>query len=277
MPIISDWSVANGTGNGDNTTYTASLSYVNDGDYTFAMRYQDNADNIANINFVSGTVEPTEFTIDKTRPALSVQFNNNSAVNGNYYLDQRVATFTIIEHNFDASRFELLINRNNAAVQQNINWINNGDTHTASIALDEEALYSIMANYTDMAGNTIENAYNTAFYIDKKAPEVIISGVDNERAYRDNVVGFNISSADTYFESLSISLDLLNKDGSTTNLISNNEEKANVRIDYQNIENGRRLSVANLESDGIYRLVCKASDKAGSCLLYTSPSPRDRG
>ena len=263
VPIISDWSVANGTGNGDNTTYTTSLSYVNDGDYTFAMRYQDNADNIANINFVSGTVEPTEFTIDKTRPALSVQFNNNSAVNGNYYLDQRVATFTIIEHNFDASRFELLINRNNAAVQQNINWINNGDTHTASIALDEEALYSIMANYTDMAGNTIENAYNTAFYIDKKAPEVIISGVDNERAYRDNVVGFNISSADTYFESLSISLDLLNKDGSTTNLISNNEEKANVRIDYQNIENGRRLSVANLESDGIYRLVCKASDKAG--------------
>ena len=263
VPIISDWSVANGTGNGDNTTYTASLSYVNDGDYTFAMRYQDNADNIANINFVSGTVEPTEFTIDKTRPALSVQFNNNSAVNGNYYLDQRVATFTIIEHNFDASRFELLINRNNAAVQQNINWINNGDTHTASIALDEESLYSIMANYTDMAGNTIENAYNTAFYIDKKAPEVIISGVDNERAYRDNVVGFNISSADTYFESLSISLDLLNKDGSTTNLISNNEEKANVRIDYQNIENGRRLSVANLESDGIYRLVCKASDKAG--------------
>lgn len=87
--------------------------------------------------------------------------------------------------------------------------------------------------------------------------------MDNERAYRDNVVGFNISSADTYFESLSISLDLLNKDGSTTNLISNNEEKANVRIDYQNIENGRRLSVANLESDGIYRLVCKASDKAG--------------
>jgi|GEM_PF-5573442 len=263
VPIISDWSVANGTGNGDNTTYTASLSYVNDGDYTFAMRYQDNADNVANINFVSGTVEPTEFTIDKTRPALSVQFNNNSAVNGNYYLDQRVATFTIIEHNFDASRFELLINRNNATVQQNINWTNNGDTHTASIALDEEALYSIMANYTDMAGNTIENAYNTAFYIDKKAPEVIISGVDNERAYRDNVVGFNISSADTYFESLSISLDLLNKDGSTTNLISNNEEKANVRIDYQNIENGRRLSVANLESDGIYRLVCKASDKAG--------------
>ncbi len=263
VPVISDWSVANGTGNGDNTTYTASLSYVNDGDYTFAMRYQDNADNIANINFVSGTVEPTEFTIDKTRPALSVQFNNNSAVNGNYYLDQRVATFTIIEHNFDASRFELLINRNNAAVQQNINWTNNGDTHTASIALDEEALYSIMANYTDMAGNTIENAYNTAFYIDKKAPEVIISGVDNERAYRDNVVGFNISSADTYFESLSISLDLLNKDGSTTNLISNNEEKANVHMDYQNIENGRRLSVANLESDGIYRLVCKASDKAG--------------
>ena len=263
VPVISDWSVANGTGNGDNTTYTASLSYVNDGDYTFAMRYQDNADNIANINFVSGTVEPTEFTIDKTRPALSVQFNNNSAVNGNYYLDQRVATFTIIEHNFDASRFELLINRNNAAVQQNINWTNNGDTHTASIALDEEALYSIMANYTDMAGNTIENAYNTAFYIDKKAPEVIISGVDNERAYRDNVVGFNISSADTYFESLSISLDLLNKDGSTTNLISNNEEKENVHMDYQNIENGRRLSVANLESDGIYRLVCKASDKAG--------------
>lgn len=263
VPVISGWNVVNGTGNGDDTTYTANISYVNDGDYTFAIGYQDNADNIANINFAAGTVEATEFTIDKTRPTLSVQFNNNSAVNGNYYLDQRVATFTIIEHNFDASRFELLISRNNAAVQQNVNWTNNGDTHTASMVLDEEALYNIRANYTDMAGNTIDSAYNSEFYIDKKAPEIVISGIDNEKAYRDKTVGFDVSSSDTYFDGLSMSLELLNKDGKTTTLISNNEEKENIHINYQNIENGRKLSIENLEADGIYRLMCKATDKAG--------------
>ena len=263
IPVLSDWRVINGTGNGDNTTYTASISYVNDGDYTFAMGYQDNAANVANINFTAGTVEATEFTIDKTRPTLSVQYNNNSATNGNYYLDQRIATFTIVEHNFDASRFELSISRNGAASQQSVNWTNNGDTHTASIALDEEVLYNIFANYTDMAGNAIEGTYNAEFYVDKKAPDLIISGIDNEKAYRDGRVGFVISSSDTYFDSVSISLELLNRDGSTTTLISNNDERANVHIDYQNIENGRKLSVENLETDGIYRLMCRATDKAG--------------
>ena len=263
IPVLSDWRVINGTGNGDNTTYTASISYVNDGDYTFAMGYQDNAANVANINFTAGTVEATEFTIDKTRPTLSVQYNNNLATNGNYYLDQRIATFTIVEHNFDASRFELSISRNGAASQQSVNWTNNGDTHTASIALDEEVLYNIFANYTDMAGNAIEGTYNAEFYVDKKAPDLIISGIDNEKAYRDGRVGFVISSSDTYFDSVSISLELLNRDGSTTTLISNNDERANVHIDYQNIENGRKLSVENLETDGIYRLMCRATDKAG--------------
>ena len=263
IPVLSDWRVINGTGNGDDTTYTASISYVNDGDYTFAMGYQDNAANVANINFTAGTVEATEFTIDKTRPTLSVQYNNNSATNGNYYLDQRIATFTIVEHNFDASRFELSISRNGATSQQSVNWTNNGDTHTASIALDEEVLYNIFANYTDMAGNAIEGTYNAEFYVDKKAPDLIISGIDNEKAYRDGRVGFVISSSDTYFDSVSISLELLNRDGSTTTLISNNDERANVHIDYQNIENGRKLSVENLETDGIYRLMCRATDKAG--------------
>lgn len=263
IPAISDWKMIGGTGNGDNTTYTTTISYTNDGDYTFSMEYKDNASNVSYINFASTTVEPTEFTIDKTRPALSVQYNNNSAMNGNYYLDQRVATFTIVEHNFDASRFELSVSKNNTVLNKNINWTNNGDTHTASIIFDEEAVYNVKANYTDMAGNTIESVYSSEFYVDKKAPEVIISGISNEKAYKDNIIGFVISSADTYFEDMSLSLELLNKDGSTTTLVSNNYEKSNVHIDYQNIENGKKLSVENLESDGIYRLMCRATDKAG--------------
>ena len=47
MPEISDWSRQDGSGNQDDTVWTAVITYQADGDYTFGIRYTDMAGNPA--------------------------------------------------------------------------------------------------------------------------------------------------------------------------------------------------------------------------------------
>ena len=71
IPTISGWTVKTGTGNGDDTTYTATISYAADGDYTFAAGYTDLADNKC-VEIHSSSTNPYAFTIDKTAPVIRV-------------------------------------------------------------------------------------------------------------------------------------------------------------------------------------------------------------
>lgn len=264
IPTLSEWSVINGTGNGDDTIHSATLHYINDGDYTFKVSYSDNAGNQSINSFVEGSISADKFTIDRTNPVLNVNYDNNSAVNSNYYQNKRTATFTINEHNFDAGRFELNITENGNNVNRNITWTSSGDTHMASILLDNEAFYNIQANYTDMAGNAINGQYSTEFYVDKYIPEIVISGVEDRTPYTAKEVSFNISSSDTYFNNILMTLSLVKSDGSQSDIIRDNIQKSDdVGINISNISNGQQISVFNLVSDGIYKLSCAATDKAG--------------
>ena len=264
IPSLSEWTVVNGTGNGDDTLYRATLHYVNDGDYTFGVSYSDNAGNQSVNSFAQGSVAADRFTIDKTNPVLSVSYNNNSVVNGSYYQNSRTATFTINEHNFDAGRFELNVTENGSQVNKDVLWTGTDDIYTASVLLDNEAFYNIQANYRDMAGNTISGQYTSEFYIDKNLPELIISGVEDRTPYTDKIISFNVSASDTYFDNVLMSLALVKSDGSQSDIIRNNVQKSDdVEISINNISNGRQLSISNLVSDGIYKLSCEATDKSG--------------
>ena len=264
IPVLSGWTTVGGTGNGDNTVHRATLSYVADGDYTFGLTFKDNANNTSQNSFASGTVSPDRFTIDKTLPTLNVSYNNNNAANNNYYQDERVATFSIVEHNFDAGRFELAVTQNGYSYVPEIRWSGTGDIHTANIYLNNEALYTVSANYRDMAGNAITNPYTAEFYVDKAKPELTITGISDKTAYTHKVISFKIKASDTYFDGVSVDLSIINKDGTSTVLIRNNEDiLGNLKFTASKIQNGKEFSVENLTEDGIYRLDCHATDKAG--------------
>lgn len=75
---------------------------------------------------------------------MVVSYDNNSALNGNYYKADRTATITIVEHNFDSSRVNVVgtATDNGTALSfpATSTWTSNGDTHTASILIQSKML-----------------------------------------------------------------------------------------------------------------------------------------
>ena len=112
-PIISDWSIQEGTGNGDDTVHTVTVNYYADGDYTFDISFSDEAGNVNEEVRYDDSLAPKEFTVDMTVPEIEVQYDNNNAANNNYYNQTRVGTVTIREHNFDESRVQADITATN--------------------------------------------------------------------------------------------------------------------------------------------------------------------
>lgn len=251
IPEISGWTLTPGTGNLDDSIYTTSITYSADGDYEFQMTLQDMAGNEAEIDF-GNSMAPQNFTIDRTRPVIAVSYDNNNG-SSNYYKDSRIATITVNEHNFSESRLNLTVLKNgiNEPVQTG-NWNHNGDTHSMTAAFTDEAEYSLTAFYTDMAGNTVDSQITDTFFVDKSEPQMKISGVENQKAYRSEQIGFEISGTDTYFDSLMVSLTRIDSFGNRTSIDLNKVA----------IDNGEKYIIDNLTQDGIYQLSYNAVDKS---------------
>ena len=253
IPQISDWTTVPGTGNGDDTTHRATVTFSNDGDYTFGMSYSDKAKQEATVND-NNAVAPNEFTIDKTRPVLTVAYDNNAAANGNYYQDRRVATITINEHNFDAGRVNVTVRENGTEVNRAVTaWNTNGDNHTATLEFNTEAEFAINATCTDMAGNEAQNAVNDSFIIDTEVPKMLITGVEDNKAYKDSTVGVTVTAADAHFDVLDVVLLQYDSKG----------DSKQIPLTGIDIASGKEFSISNLSEDAIYTLTSTVRDKAG--------------
>lgn len=263
IPGISGWTrVSDGSSvNGDGTTYQASITYDADGDYTFDVSYTDEAGNDAlNVNY-GNSVAPVDFTIDRTNPQISVSYDNNSPQNGNYYNQNRTATITITEHNFETDRVSITGNATNGGEKIKFpsvsQWSSSGDRHYATISFDTDGLYNFDIEYTDKAGNVAPKYTEKNFYIDKTAPELSVEGVKYKSANKDDTIGFVIKADDTNFESMVPKL-----------AVSAIDDKGDIKLSEIELEkaddSGKKYKVDNLESDGVYLLNCTVKDKAGN-------------
>lgn len=244
----------------DQTTYTAKIKYTADGDYTFDIAYKDNAENAAN------TVEQHAFTLDKTLPVITVVYDNNDAQNGNYYKADRIATITIVEHNFDSARVNNIGFATDSATGTPVAttfptisaWQNVGaDTYVATIAYTVDSKYTFDIEFNDMAGNSIVDYTPVEFYVDKTAPTLEISGVADNSANKGTVAPI-VTYSDTNF----------NVDAVTITLTGINNGKVNYSAAYAPITNGQTYTYANFEEiqkvDDIYTLTAKLVDMAGN-------------
>lgn len=255
IPSLSDWTEHKDTANPDATYYTAEILYHADGDYTFDISYADLAKNKA------GDFAQHKFTIDQTMPTVSVAYDNMSALNGNYYKADRVATITIVEHNFDSARVTVIGNAtdNGATVAFPVTsaWNDNGDTHTATIHYASDAKYSFDIEFNDKAGNSIADYTPEEFYVDKTAPTLEISGVADKSANNGTVAPV-ITFTDTNYNGNAISFTLTG--------VSNG--KVNYSSSISDIANGQRVTFADFEKiqkvDDIYILTATLTDMAGN-------------
>lgn len=241
----------------DNDTHSAKIVFSDDGDYTLSISCKD----LVGLDDVWPENGADAFTIDKTWPTVSVSYDNMSALNGNYYKADRIATITIVEHNFDAGRVNVIGSAadNGAAVTFPTlsGWSNSGDTHTATLRYSADAKYSFDIEFTDMAGNSIADYTPEEFYVDKTAPTLEISGVADKSANNGTIAPV-IAFTDTNYDENAVSYTLTGV----------NNGKVTYSSTIANITNGQRVTFADFERiqkiDDIYILTATLTDLAGN-------------
>ena len=265
IPQITGWTthnVANGE-NPDGTTHTATVVYASDGDYTFDIAFTDMAGNKAD------KVAQHKFTVDKTIPTINVSFDNNSAKNNNYYKADRTATITVNEHNFNAQDVKVNISatgadNSTAATAPSVSsWTSNGNIHTATVKFANDGKYAFDVNYTDLADNAAKENVVTTFYVDKIAPAVKISNVENESANSGNVAPVINLSDNNYSGDYVLTLTRVDIEAKKTDVTN---DFVSTVVPTSNT--GAVVTYANFASDevndGIYVLNAALTDKAGN-------------
>ncbi len=264
--VVSDWIKVSGTGNGDNTTHTAKIGFVDDGDYTFDISYTDLANNKnTNVNY-GNSIAPKAFTIDKTVPVIAVNYNTNNAKNENYFNSRRVATISITEHNFDASRIKISMTSTDGGAPSTTpgvsQWTDNGDVHSATISFEKDALYTFDIDYTDKAGNIAADFKQQSFYIDNTVPKISITGVADKSAYKGDVIPI-ITCSDSNFDVKSVNI----------SLVGANRKSVKLDGTTANTNNGMVFTFRNFkkvkEVDDLYTLSVNVMDKAGNSFVQS--------
>lgn len=229
----------------DGDDHYAYITFAEDGDYTLTLSYTDLADNEA----VYDTVD--EFTIDKTKPVVTVDYNNNTPWKDIYYNTARTATITVEEHNFDAKDFVL-----SAVPARTISgWTHNGDTHTTTIAFTEDGEYTYSFDFVDLAGNAMAPFTEEHFKIDTVEPVVEIRGIEDQSANAGDVMPVVVVQ-DENFDMGGVEISLRNGRGQEVSLVRN----------LSAIENGYQYTLPTVteQEDSIYYLTASGTDLAGN-------------
>ena len=268
VPKFSAWKKTAGTGNLDDTKWTATLTYTADGDYEFAIEYTDLAEwkcEKADVNY-GESVAPTEFTIDHTIPVIAVTYDNNNVQNGNYYKEYRTATVVITEHNFNAERVTITHTATDDGAETTkptiSGWTTNGDQHTATISYSKDAKYTFDIAVNDKAGNASADYTEETFFVDTTMPTLEITGVANLSANSGDVIPV-VSYSDTNYDADKVEITLSGANRKGVALDGN----------YADIHNGRTFTFNNFvkvkEIDDIYTLTATLTDKAGNTTTET--------
>lgn len=262
-PELSAWKKVKGSGNLDDTKWISTVKYAKDGDYTFDISYTDKAGlECKKVNFAEGTLAAKSFTIDKTIPVVSVTYNNNNVVNGNYYDASRVATVVVEEHNFNADRAVISLvatdDVSNISKPQVTKWVTDGDKHTCNIYYSADAKYEFDISVNDKAGNAAKDYAADTFFVDTQNPEIEITNIENNSANSGKVAPI-IRFSDTNF------------DRSNVKVVISGANRGSLSADrmggYSDIHNGVVFSFNNFAEeksvDDIYTINVSLTDKAG--------------
>lgn len=192
QPEIGGWT---SSGSGDDTIHVCTLAFAQDSDYTFTVKFQDMAGNVADYNRVD------EFTIDKTIPVATVTYDNNHFLNEYYYDAARTATIDILEHNFDPGAIDVMITAEGdpAVVPGLSSWVSNGDHNIATVTFSADGEYTFDIAGLDLALNEMEDYTPDHFVVDQTAPELEIFDIEHMSA-NNSVVRPGIRYYDTNYD-----------------------------------------------------------------------------
>lgn len=256
-----DWSIPNALDLNLVTSAQKNVVVASDTNHIeAALQITDNAGN------VSGA-EGKTFSIDKTAPVVTVEYDNNNVLNEKYYKEKRTATITVVDANFSEENCTFDITGPNANVS---GWTHHaaagcdGTVHTAEcyytcqVEFVEDGDYKFDFHCTDRAGHTAGMQAPDEFTIDTAVPVISVS-YDN-----------NAGNANYYSEARTATIEINDK----------NFNPATTQVDVTASLEGNGISVpqpsaftqngdvwtasVNFSTDGDYSLHVTSTDQAGN-------------
>ena len=247
------YSISGWSHNGE--IHTATVTFSGDSDYTVTYDCFDLAGNKSN------TEKLDEFTVDKTKPVIQVSYDNNSALNNNYYKEARTATITITEHNFNPGEVTVTttaqLDGASASAPGVSGWSGSGDTHVATVSYSADADYTFTISATDLASNVSDPYATESFTVDQTKPTVEITNIEDRSANNGEVApvitlnDINFDSGKTVVHLTGANKGEVDTTGMYTSTASNK---------------GQTLTFYNFKEnmDDIYTLTAETTDKAGN-------------
>ena len=196
-PMIGEWT---SEGAEDETVHRCQVTFSEDGEYTFSVKFQDKAGNQAVYDRVD------EFVIDQTAPVLTVQWDTEQNQNGGYYAKGRQALIQVEERNFAPEEMEVLVEQEYGQAQSS-DWETQGQIHQKRVYFSEDGTYGLTVKGRDLAGNTCSEYRSDLFVIDQTPPELEIRGVRDGSA-NAGVLKPEIISQDLNYQSGSLEVRL---------------------------------------------------------------------
>ena len=196
-PMIGEW-ISEGAG--DETVHRCQVTFSEDGEYTFSVKFQDKAGNQAVYDRVD------EFVIDQTAPVLTIQWDTEQNQNGGYYAKGRQALIQVEERNFAPEEMEVLVEQEYGQAQSS-DWETQGQIHQKRVYFSEDGTYGLTVKGRDLAGNTCSEYRSDLFVIDQTPPELEIRGVRDGSA-NAGVMKPEIISQDLNYQSGSLEVRL---------------------------------------------------------------------
>lgn len=260
--------------NGDQILWTMDIDYatLGEGDFEFDIAYTDKAKN-DNDGWTGDDVAVNKsFTIDNTKPVITVEITNDDVKNEKYFAADRKATVTIIERNF-SENYKFDWNGLTYALDGEVKTaptpkIIKSDKETYirvyEIDFSVEGDYTFDVKYTDLADN-IADTYSCSsvsykeFTVDKTAPVLEITGVADKSANNGDVAPV-VTYSDINFNKDAVSIVLSGINNGKVDYKSNSEnheDNHGQTVKYDNFEEVQKV-------DDIYTLTAKLTDMAGN-------------
>lgn len=264
-------------------------------DYKLTVSVTDNAGNASSTDnegkyYINGSKEPVknennepelhytgdandDFTIDQTKPVVSVVFDNNSARNEKYFSAGRTATITVTEHNFKPELSVSMTAENaTAGADAKEGWTQNGDVWTKTVTFDpQDAVCKFSIDVTDLAGNKCpdedvnygSSAAPREFVIDQVNPALEITGT-NASPYADACApGFTAHDTNMSTE-YTMTLTRTVRASRNANVSDRFLTRNSVTVTGTDINAVFNTITEEAENDGIYILDVTVMDMAGN-------------
>lgn len=271
-------------------------------DYMLTVEVTDNAGNTSRTDekgwyYINGSQDPeklkgqkdpnshytgdanNDFTIDQTKPVVSVVFDNNSARNEKYFSAGRTATITVTEHNFKPELSVSMTAENaTAGADAKEGWTQNGDVWTKTVTFDpQDAVCKFSIDVTDLAGNKCpdedvnygSSAAPREFVIDQVNPALEITGT-NATPYADACApGFTAHDTNMSTE-YTMTLTRTVRASRNANVSDRFLTRDSVTVTGTDINAVFNTITEEAENDGIYILDVTVMDMAGNSTQTTS-------